>query len=248
MIVCSTDLSNLIKRSLECILDGSEQAVISLYPDHICIQSVDSLAVCMCTFTFYTQRFTTFDIDEEVQVRFKVRSVYETIKKFDCLVLETDGDSIWFTDNHERRYLLVESQDSTTYYSVSASLFDMCACFKLHPVEFSNIILELAVGGGHIEVSMDNYTTYWKTMFETGDILFETTQKRRDNSHYRVIKPAVPKISNIYLTKFLKQACNIANICNSLIVYVRPDGPMFLKFEMGSRLSEVVITLVPMSP
>ena len=146
--------------------------------------------------------------------------------------------------NNKNVFKLVESQDKTVYFTLPQQVFMNCPSFRLHPDEFTNTVLDLSVGGGYIQLEMDGYEAEWKTFFETGTISIKAINHPQ-RSEYNVIQPAVEKVSNSYLTKFFKQACNIAPMCLNLVVYIRIEGPILLQFEMENESSELVISIVP---
>jgi hypothetical protein len=250
MIVCSVQLSFLIKKGLEMMLDGSEQAIIQFTEEGMELQSVDSISVCICSFKFAKERFFKYSISECLRVKFLIRPFYNFVKKFNAAAFsfDCDTDSLLikvisnFDKSNSNLYHIVDSQDETVYFDLPRELFTNSPSFRLQPDEFANIILDLAVGGGYIEVGMNGLESYWLTIFETGTICITSLHQSEE---YQVIQEAQEKISNRYLTKFFKQACTIAPICLSLIVHLRIEGPIILQFQIENEFSELIISIVP---
>lgn len=255
IVVCSVKLSMLIKKSLETMLDGSEQGIIGFFEESMQLQSVDSLAVCMCMFKFLKKRFFKYNVNKQSEVRFQVRPLYNFVKKFNSAAFSFNykNGSLWIqvvssfqkTDSNKNVYRILETQDKTRYYTIPPEIFQNTPCFKLDPEEFTNTVLDLAVGGGYIEVEMNRTEVYWRTFFETGSICIKACNHNGQRNEYKVIVPSKEKIYNSYLTKFFKQACNIATICTNLTIYVTKHGPILLYFEMENESTELIISIAP---
>jgi len=238
------------------MLDGSEQGLISFTDFGLQFQSVDSIGVCMCLFRFPARKFFRYDLEQDRQVKFKLRPLYNFVKKF-------HSTSMAFTCNNNRITLAVTSNfdkgtskqnlyhidnthDNTVYYALPSSILDDSACFRLNPEEFTNIVLDLAVGGGYINVSMQGTRTEFKTIFETGTIV-TSCNPNPDRQEYEIIRPAVGSICNTYLTKFFKQASNLSSSCRQLCIYIHKDGPIVLQFDMNKELCQIFISIAPVN-
>jgi hypothetical protein len=251
-ITCSVQLSIMIRKALETMLDGSEQGKITITEDDIELQSVDSLSVCMCLFKFSKKRFFKYDVTQKQQVKFVIRPFYNFMKRLQssAVSFSVKSGSLFMqvvssfeTTLEKNVFKICHSGDKTNYYSLPRNILQNCPCFRLHPDEFMNTILDLSVGGGYIELEMDNNDIYWRTFFETGNITIQAKQSQRQE--FKVLRPAIKKVRNTYLTKFFKQACNIAPVCVNLVIYIREDGPVLLYFQMEHDASELIISIVP---
>lgn len=255
IVISSVNISHLFKKAIETILDGSEQAMITFDEKGLQIQSVDSLSVCMCLFKFSKKRFFKFEVSKTVQIKFNTRPLYNFIKKFPGVAFSfiCKKNVLWIKVvsgfgkiyNTVNEYKFVNIKDRTDYFSIPEYTFINCPSFRLDTEEFTNIILDLAVGGGYIQVEMEGCRILWKTCFETGSISVESHNANNIDKGYMVLIPAHTKISNKYLTKFFKQACNIAPTCDNLTIYMRAGGPIVLEFELGKGLSSLIISIVP---
>lgn len=238
------------------MLEGSEQAFISINKDSMELQSVDSLSICACLFKFPRTKFFKYEIAMDFQVTFQLRPLFKYIKSVSAAALSfkiIDG-SLWahavstFEKSNQKKDMckFVECRHSSTvYFNISRDTFRTDPCFYLHPIEFVNTVMDLSVGGGYIQIEMSDRDTLWQSTFETGLIQIKMVNRGGLRDTYRNTNSVQNGVSNTYITKFLKQACCIASICSHLHVYVKKNGPIVLQFEMENRCCDAVISIAP---
>lgn len=250
IVVCSLSVSSLLRKTLETMLDGSEQGRLSFSATELHLQSVDAMNVCLCTTTIRNTHCPMYRVRRPIAVNVQLRSLYHMIKGIpNAIVAFTVVHGVFWVQlrtpqgpaQPSRR--IVPTNDTTQYYQIPRSLYEHGTSFRLHPEEFVNTILDVAVGGGYLEVSIRDHHMYWKTQFETGTIAIVTTAAPLPST--LVLLPHMPPVTNTYLTKFFKQACTIAPSCTGLVIFMQTDGPIVLHFETEDDVADLVIAIVP---
>ena len=246
-ILCSQILSGLIRRGIETILDGSEHSRFEFGADSLSLQSVDCLSVCVFQFDFPKNRFLKYDVEEKKHsVKFETRGLYRFLKKYSNLVIAFRKDSSVFTvqlivplDKQEsisQSYKIQESGDMTEYYDIPID--NEYTRIRISPEAFTNIVLEMTIGGGYTLFTLEKNTFSWYSKSETGSIGICCRHNNQEFQEDRI------HIVNTYLTKFLKQTVNIASTCIGLVIRVAQDGPMFLCFDID-RYSTLTVVIAP---
>jgi hypothetical protein len=257
-IVCSVQFTQIIKKAFETMLDGSERAMIKILKDEVHLQSVDSLSVCVCIFKFFSNRFFKYNNDEDVIVKFNLRPVFNFLKKQanGALIIQKKNKNVYFSlvprytkmqfntiDTNSLR--LVDTSDPTFYYNIEYETFKNWPCVTINPEEFTNIILDLAVGGGYTDIILDQKNLIMKTEFETGSISIQANNGV--SKHFNVVDPPSKKIHNRYLTKFFKQTCTIAPSCIDMRIFIHENGPVIMDFTLENNISRLIISIAPVA-
>jgi hypothetical protein len=248
LVLCSLSVSVLLRKTLETMLEGSEQGRLCFSTTEIHLQSVDAMAVCVCSTTIPTVQCSLARIPRPVRLNVQLRPLYNFVKgspNADLSFAMVRG-VLWLQLRPPKGpmpiYKVVATDDTTQYYQLPRSCYEHGVSFRLHPDEFVNTILDLAVGGGYLEISIREQQMDWKTHFETGTIAITTLAPAR-------VLPASlarqPVVTNTYLTKFFKQACTIAPCCTGLVLFMQAAGPLVLQFELEH--AAIVIAMVPIA-
>ena len=255
IVVFRGKLFALFKKCLEAILEGSEQALLTFTASGTQIQSVDVLSVCMYVVNFHKSQFARYNVSKQYQVQVGVDNLFYFVKrcKNQTITFKTKKSNLWvYTgsgslsagDRGNCYKLSGKLQERSVYYSLPNEVFSHCPSFALHPLEFTNMMLELSVGGGYIDLTMEGTETLWQTRFETGIISLRALNGGGEG--YRVLTPAKENFQNRYITKYLKQACGIAQSCKRVVVYLRPEGPLLLNFEMSPKTTPLLtVSIAP---
>lgn len=226
------------------LLAGSEYAMLLFTPNTMQLQSVDSISVCMCLFTFDRTLFHTFAITQEVRRTVRLRPLFSFLQLDSQVSFVVDGKSVAVrlrTSGDERLFPL-GGGDNTVYYNLPADVYQHGSCFRLHPAEFVGTILDMAVGGGYTRVELEGEHLRWQTCFETGSI---SITAQSNNENFEILRAATGRLSYVYLTKFFKQACGVAQLCTGLRVHIHENGLFIMRFELGSNVRDLVVTIVP---
>jgi hypothetical protein len=265
-VVCTAHLTSLIRKHIEVMYSGSEYGSFCFRDDNMQIQTVDSLSVCVCMLEIKKTIFCRYILPNDIFVKFNIRSFLNSIKGsespsslmmfgFDggCLTVSIrNGSEDIFenlnhittkTENNDNGtcYLLGSSIDTTTYYSIPSSPSE-CPCYTMHVSDFTCTVLDLAVGGGHIQIEMKGTQTKWSTYFETGQLTIQM-DLNTNKGKYGIIRPATRGYSHVYLTKFLKHTCNLASLYTNVRINLLPDGLIMIELESVLGIRTVVVLL-----
>jgi hypothetical protein len=249
MIICSSQFTNILRKSFETMLDGSERCMIKMTPAYLELQSVDSLAVCSCLFRFMCERFIRYDIVSDFSIKINIRPLYNFLKKqpIGSMIIDKQYGTLFVsvkskTNEVPNHFKLLETDDCTVYYDITTELFSVWPCFRINPEEFTGIILDLAVGGGYTDLHFNETSVLLRTTFETGSISIEAHGATKD---FSIIRGPPDNIHNRYLTKFLKQACTIAPTCIDMCIFIKPNGPLVMVFTLENNVSKFIMTIAP---
>lgn len=251
--ICTPQLSNHIRRALETMLDGSENALISLDENGMELQSEDRSSICLCMFRFDRRLFLKYVVSKPITVTFSTRDLHTFLKK------KYSGHYIFYFNNglsvrivnpncgsQEKTFHIKNDCLDTIYhyYDIPSGYLDHYCCFRINPDEFMNIILTMALGSGYINFVVQHDSIKLHTEFETGEIsLIAKTHKKHDG--FRTIKSNRDSFTNTYITKYLKQACHLVSICVDLHIYICDSKPIVLKFIMGDIYSTILMSVIP---
>lgn len=245
-IIASPNLSSVLSRAFETMWEGSEKARIRFdMEEGIYLQSIDSLSVCACRFHIPKNRFDGFIMKEtSFWRRVDLRKICEFIR------LQPHGHFSFAQTNNMLHFihhlgttvayidLEPDSDTSTIYYDMNLDLRG-CPSFQLYPEEFSNMILNLCVGGGYTNFEF-NTGLKLHTTFELGTISFST---EKEGDHFKILEKGC--CSNAYLTKFLKQAAFMACHCTKMTLYMSQDGPLILHLTLEDNISTLCVIITP---
>ena len=259
LIVCNVQFSNLIKKTIEILLDGSERAILKIKPTGCEFQAVDSLAVSVYVFRFLAARFFRYDVLEPHTVKLNLRPLHMYLKAQPpgSLVFSSKNKSVYVTVlskylKHDQAHaagncfnLHHNATDRTKYFDINPDLFRSWACFSIDTEEFSNIILDLSVGGGYLDICLDKNTLELTTIFETGRITITATAQQNHGKEFRMNRAPPSPIKNRYLTKFFKQSCGIVPTCVDMKVFIKPNGPIVLEMTLENNISKLYVCMMP---
>jgi hypothetical protein len=250
-VECTTQLSSTIKKAFETIIEGSERCIIRFRDVGIEFQSVDSLNVALLSFQLKKEQFIHFDDVLSVDIKLEVRPFFIFLKrcKYDMAIQFHDQNVNFITKSRTiiSTFCLNNNVlDSTRYLDLNRSLYKDWAMFCISPDELSNVILDLAFGGGLTSICFFDDRVQWNSTFETGEIIFtmKNSSSGNDNDFKIVRKPKFAPIENKYLTKFIKQMCTILPNCISAQVYVNEDSPVVFELQL-SCFSSLQVVIAP---
>lgn len=251
-ITCSVGFSSIFKKSLETILDGSEYGRLVIDDTGLSLQSVDSLGICSCVFSFSVVCFSSFLWNEPFLIRIDIRHLYEFAKSVhpspfvfyltngklilrayvsvnDSIIPSATTTKTSSTDSTRetfRDFTIQESQDKSCYYSIpSPEELSEFSRFTFSAKEYGRIVLEMSVGCGHTQICLKTGEMSWLTVFDTGRISVELTDIETNNI-------SRTPVENTYITKFLKQSYSMLQVTKSMEGYIQPNGLLLLRFEL----------------
>lgn len=233
------------KRCIECIYGGSNHALVCVKASGLEIQSIDSLSTTMISARFPKSSFASFQVQTPENYKIQLSLLYEFLRKFnqesDLTFHSTSSKGKDRTNKKfevtigGQKLLLVETDDETTYFTVSQALSG--PQFIITPMVFSTVIVYLAVNGGISSVDITPDQHVWTTKSETGSLVVRFDVSESVNPQYQILTPALKPYHGRYLTKFLKQTICLCNENVTVTLSISDEGVMKIKFDLGGGVA-----------
>ena len=274
-LVTTHETAVILRRAIENMLEGSEKIMILCNGSSPCVefQIVDALWICSVSLKIQKDGFQIYQVkkSEHYVLQSDLRPLHYFLKQnadanalsFECEGEQNDQWTIKALSQHRRvlkTFIATVSEDNTPYISMSSKMFQNWNSFSMDPQEFSNITLDLAVGGGLLDLHLhaNNMVTF-KSQFQTGEIAFHTENKdvstktqisrkrKRNNSFFHVHRTTHRRprwIHGRYIIKFLKLICGVTPLCEKLSLYLRNKHPLILKLRFSDCI-HMIVSIVP---
>jgi hypothetical protein len=264
----------ILKKVLETVLESTEQAMFKFRPSGpypLSIHAVDSLWVCQSVINLYQYGFDKHQIRKPVRVRVNVKAVHDFVRS--CkqsrrirMSLEATINSVavndgWYEPNHDseaqyklhfydasnpkRCLIMADRIDTTPYPDIPRSEHVLWPNFSMTSCEFSNVTLDLAVGGMEMNVTMHpNCDIRMACDFDTGSIE-HYGHHHLDNEVFVVHKaPCKTCTSGNYIVKFIKIICSMTMLSKFVTVFIQEYGSMVLELS-DSRFVNYTFRIKP---
>lgn len=258
MIVhCSLKLSKLIRKAVETMHMGSEEATFFFQRHKLKLQSIDASGNCVCTFDFNHRRFHKYVVADEKAIKISLSVLHKFFKDRSNAVysMKLEANGLWIEStptasnkgaSQVQRLPTFRGEERIDILPMRIDEYRESPCFNLDPTTFNKMVLDLAVDAGCVEIEFKGRVCTWRNRFETGEVVL-TLAEQGVNNKYRVVKAASAPVRFKYYTKFFKQACNIEPNCVNLTVYLRSDGPCVLHFQLENENPTMVMTVFPVT-
>lgn len=234
---------SLLKKVLETTLEGTECAKLCFKSSDshrapFSIVAMDALMVSQGCTEFNRPCFERYQCDEDHEISIDVKELHDFVRnckgskriRFTCedLVIKVHEMS----GTHEKT-LKPRRNDNTAYLQLDLLHYRDWPNFEMSATEFSNIVLDLAVGGSEMSVSIDtNSNVKFHTNFESGKIDIDVPTDVL-LSHRAPEKTCV---TSTFIVKFMKLLCSITYIVRSVTVFVSKQR---LVMEMNDTNSQM---------
>lgn len=273
LLTLSANATSNLKKTTEVLLEGSEKALLTLSSKEVRLQTVDATWTCTAIYSIPRSQFSVsaFSRCAPVSVKFNLKALHQFLKTGGTRVL-----AFRYNDEGEVRLigtrrngtpsgrrasqtvLLAPVRDRCPYVSVPESAFRHWLNVKVDPDEFSNITLDLATGGGHMEMLVyGNNMVVFQSLFDTGNVHFRThdfvvsqngvqrpTRQGRKRKWNGQLHASDLLVQEKFIVKFLKLVCGLASLCVHMGMYLQSKSPLVMVLRFACQAS-LTMCLIP---
>ena len=274
LLTLSHEATVNLKKITEVLLEGSEKALLTLAEKEVCLQTVDATWTCTAIYRIPRSQYSLsrFSQCPPVSIKFDLKTLHAFLKSGGTRVLafrynangqvkliSACGPNIRGTRARQKAPVqLIEIKDRCPYVAIPKTVFHNWLNVKLDPHEFSNITLDLATGGGYMEMSVyGNNMVVFQSVFDVGNVHFQTHDfPVQQNRHCRPARSAQKRrlgqqcqnsdvlVKERFIIKFLKLVCGLASICAHMGIYLKPQNPLFMELLFPCKAS-LTMCLIP---
>ena len=239
-IICNTQISNSIRRILECILEGSDIATFKFTHNSLYIQSSDTLMVCLCMYRIPSHHCDRYKVSTEQTVCCNINSLHHFLKKH--------AGGLTFVQKQNTFYCGVKSSlgqpynevchemlptKTQKYFYVDYNSFRNWPSIQINKFIINNIILKLCLGNGYVDVAFKPDKIAFGCNCEIGHLTFDCYGKS-DNKTV---------VENRYLIKFFKQYIQLVLSFDKCTLFMHDASPIIIYGKQHG--TEMIIAIAP---
>jgi len=278
MFVTNAESTTILRRALEGMLEGSEKILISCTSRYMEFQIMDAMSLCSVSLKVGCIGFLLFPPRSQIKatsLQTDLRPLHHFLKRNATarhvrFQISTDKTRPWtvMALAANQRVLdsleLLLSRDETPYVDMTPSLFTKFTRFHMDPHEFALVTLDLASGGGCMDVHVyANNVVSFASRFPTGQIAFHCFRRKKSTPSTHVRKRArfyTPPLFKIerkggtdstrdpihgrYIIKFLKLVCGVTPICEDMVIYIEQNWPLILYMRFSDAI-QMTVSVAP---
>lgn len=236
-----------LRKLVETILEGTEVGQLRFDPvnQEFQLAAIDSLWVCHMNTTFSKQSFSRFELKEPLCITTHLKPIHDFLRvgRSDRIV------SFQQTNNGQVKLADVSTNENVTmkqveeHYDSQHRDHRSWPSFEISSVELGNIILDLAVSGMDMMITMEpSGNVLFHSSFDTGDIWHESKNGQNEVIQARTL-PNRRQESGKYLIKYLKIICSLTHLAPTTMVYLG-DNQVSLEISDTSNNIRFQLSLV----
>jgi hypothetical protein len=241
-ITISKSCTDFLYKVIEAMLETTEYANITISNVlGLKIQSIDAMAVCLYQIIIPYKRLINKKLasKKKVSVNFVIQSLYTFLKNHrnqnvTFYLHDTNIELVVYTPEYYTYTLQANQQDQNHYVQLPSYITK--PSLVLEPHEFSQIVMNMAVGGGFTKIITGNQLFKFITNSETGQIEINIE-----------LEKSCITTNNTYITKFLKPMCCSITFCSNVCLYVSKNGPIHIRYCYHHEMAQVYVALVPVN-
>ena len=219
----------MLKKVLETTLEGTECAKLCFQSNMnppLTFIAMDALLVSQGHTEFRAACFERCNITQNHEVSIDVKEFHDFVRnckgsKRIQLICKDGAVKVHEMGGIHERLLKTRRSDTTPYIGLETLGYADWPSFKLSATEFSTIMLDMAVGGTEVEITMHtNADVHLSTVFEAGTIeTFLPAEAMLEHvaPHHNALQ------TRRFIVKFLKLLCSIALIVTVVRIFVSSD-------------------------
>lgn len=227
----SNQISQLFRKVVETLLDGSELGMIIVDKGHFEIKATDSLWNCESGMYYEYDTTTVGNITEPFTVRINLRDIwYNFVKKYTHASFGfaiVQGKRCIFANVRSKQYsqnIKPLYMDDTCYTTIPREAFHKWVRIDIETSLINDIFLKLNIAGGRLAIKVHSHGIMLSSGCASADIWIDVKQE----------KPLVnftKEFTNKHIGKFFKQFCGMlqSNISANFRMLLAPDQPVILQ-------------------
>lgn len=243
LYLISPSVVHSMKKIVEMMLEGSDRCRIVLNSEGWTYQIIDARRYSDIRANFAISALTVLSQFEGIVLRVWLKHLLAFFKDTTEEVWVASDRYVLELRSGERVARINSYLDNVVYLNLGNYLD--WPNFTINTLELSNVIMQLAVGGEYIRVTLLGSRLSIGTTFETGSIQYDAVELPGTADLFRVDSPGKVE-GNQYSIKYLKQVCGIQSLCTRTTkVWLKNSSPIVIRSVFKSNIGFIEIIIAP---